>query len=136
LLIGISHQHVLSYISFYIYANNVSGAKKGIYRYRLNTHSLYPINEHFDTSKFLQYGNFDFDNFNFLVMYEYDINKNYLKYGGLSLLNVFCGSRNYFRYACHRILLQVLLPRATFDTVCRILRQSWERMTGLQIQSQ
>ena len=50
---------------------------------------MYPINEHFDTSKFLQYGNFDFDNFNFLVMYEYDINKNYLKYGGLSLLNVF-----------------------------------------------
>ena len=50
---------------------------------------MYPINEHFDTSKFLQYGNFDFDNFNFLVMYEYDINKTYLKYGELSLLNVF-----------------------------------------------
>lgn len=76
-------------VQVYIYANNVSGVKKGIYRYQLNTHSLYPINEHFDTSKFLQYGNFDFDNFNFLVMYEYDINKTYLKYGELSLLNVF-----------------------------------------------
>lgn len=43
-------------VQVYIYANNVIGVKKGIYRYQLSTHSLYPINEHFDTSKFLQYG--------------------------------------------------------------------------------
>lgn len=73
-------------ISIYLYINNVAGLKRGIYRYQVATHSLYPIKKEFNVSKFLQFGNFDFENYSFLVLYEYDFNKNYLKYGELSLL--------------------------------------------------
>lgn len=76
-------------IQIYIFVNNVSGLKKGVYRYQVSSHSLYPISGEFDASKFLGYGNFDFENFSFLVIYEYDVNKTYMKYGELSLLTVF-----------------------------------------------
>jgi len=73
-------------VNVFVYVNNVAGISKGLYRYQTGSHSLYPGKNSFDTHKFLQYGNFDFDNFSFLVLYEYDFNKNYLKYGELSLL--------------------------------------------------
>lgn len=73
-------------INVYFYINNVASIPKGLFRYQVGSHSLYPVRDSFDAHKFLQYGNFDFDNFSFLVLYEYDFNKNYLKYGELSLL--------------------------------------------------
>ncbi len=73
-------------IDVYILANNISAVKKGIYKYQPYSHSLYPLGDRMDVKVLLQYGDFDFDSYSFVVLYEYDLNKNYLKYGELSLL--------------------------------------------------
>lgn len=73
-------------INIYLLINNVKNIKKGLYRYQPYSHSLYPVTEKMNIVKLLQYGNFDFENYSFAVLYEYDINRNYLKYGELSLL--------------------------------------------------
>lgn len=73
-------------ISIYVLVNNVSKIKKGIYKYQPYSHSLYHVENEMDIEKLLQYGNFDFNDYSFCVLYEYDLNRNYLKYGELSLL--------------------------------------------------
>jgi len=70
----------------YILINNVAKIKPGVYRYQPYSHSLYPITDDLNIRQLLQYGDFDFDDYSFAVMYEYDLNRNYLKYGELSLL--------------------------------------------------
>lgn len=70
----------------YLLINNVSGIKKGLYKYQPYSHSLYPVKKEMNIEELFQYGNFDFDNYSFCVLYEYDLNRNYLKYGELSLL--------------------------------------------------
>lgn len=76
-------------IAVYILVNKVAGVKAGVYRYQPYSHSLLSINNQIEVEKFLQYGSFDFENYSFCVLYEYDINKNYVKYGELALLTSF-----------------------------------------------
>lgn len=77
-------------LQVFLYANNVDSVKKGLYRYQSASHSVYPLERGFSASNFLEgSGNFDLENFSLLVIYEYDVNKNYLKYGELSLLLTF-----------------------------------------------
>lgn len=74
-------------ISVYVLVNNVEGLKKGIYKYQPFSHSLYYVNNSMDIRELLQHGSFDFDNYSFCVLYENDINRTYVKYGELFLLN-------------------------------------------------
>lgn len=77
-------------LQIFLYVNNVNSIENGLYRYQPSSHSLYPIRRDFDVSRFLNNDkNFDLKNFSLLVIYEYDVNKNYLKYGELSLLLTF-----------------------------------------------
>ena len=76
-------------VDVYININRVDGIPSGLYKYQLYSHTLRPTNSNFHIEEFLQYGNFDFENYSFLILFEYDLNKNYLKYGELSLLNTF-----------------------------------------------
>lgn len=73
-------------ISVYLIINKVEGVKKGLYKYQPFSHSLLYINNDMDIHKLLQYGSFDFENYSFCTLYEYDINRTYTKYGELSLL--------------------------------------------------
>lgn len=72
-------------IDVYILVNNVNSLKKGVYKYQPYSHSLYPIRSNLEIEKLLEYGAFDFNNYSFCVLYEYDMDKNYMKYGELSL---------------------------------------------------
>ena len=77
-------------LQIFLYINNVSSVENGLYRYQVSSHSIYPVRKDFDVSRFLNNDrNFDLANFSLLVIYEYDINRNYLKYGELSLLLTF-----------------------------------------------
>ena len=74
-------------LQIFLYVNNVSPIENGLYRYQVSSHSIYPVRKDFDVSRFLNNDkSFDLKNFSLLVIYEYDVNKNYLKYGELSLL--------------------------------------------------
>ncbi|EOL43458.1 SagB family peptide dehydrogenase [Enterococcus caccae] len=75
-------------IDVYLYVNHVSGISKGIYKYQPYSHSLYPLNiEKIDSKNFFVGENIDIVNMNFCVFFEYSINKNFVKYGELALLN-------------------------------------------------
>lgn len=75
-------------VDIYIYSNNVSGLTKGLYKYQPYSHSIYPINlEDMNENAFFIGDSIDVGNMNFCVFFEYSINKNYIKYGELSLLN-------------------------------------------------
>ena len=74
-------------VDLYILTNNIENLGNMLYRYQSHSHTLYPVVNDFDIDNFLISSNFDMDNYSFLTLYEYDINKNYLKYGELSLLN-------------------------------------------------
>ncbi|MEG7645991.1 SagB family peptide dehydrogenase, partial [Enterococcus faecium] len=75
-------------IDIYLYINNVSGISKGIYKYQPYSHSLYPLDiENVDSTHFFVGDNIDVINMNFCVFFEYSVNKNFVKYGELSLLN-------------------------------------------------
>ncbi|EKP7339255.1 SagB family peptide dehydrogenase [Listeria monocytogenes] len=75
-------------IDIYLYINNVSGISKGIYKYQPYSHSLYPLDiENVDSTYFFVGDNIDIVNMNFCVFFEYSANKNFVKYGELSLLN-------------------------------------------------
>lgn len=73
-------------INIYILINNVKNINKKLYRYQPYSHSLYPVTDDMEIDKLLEFGSFDFEDFSFAVLYGYDINRNYLKYGELSLL--------------------------------------------------
>lgn len=73
-------------IDTYLLINNVSGIKQGIYKYQPVSHTLRFLSDDFDMEKLYPYGNFDLKNYSFCVLYEYDINRNYVKYGELSLM--------------------------------------------------
>ncbi len=81
-------------INIILQVNNVSGIKPGLYRYQPYSHTLYPYQKCLDIRKFLQYGSFDFDDYSFIVLLEYDLNRNYLKYGELSLLTTMIEAGN------------------------------------------
>ncbi|MBC1480945.1 SagB/ThcOx family dehydrogenase [Listeria seeligeri] len=92
-------------IDIYIYVNNVSGISKGIYKYQPYSNSLYPLNiDKVDAKSFFIGDNIDTQNMNFCVFFEYSINRNYVKYGELSLLNTFVelgGMSHNFDLVCH-----------------------------------
>lgn len=73
-------------IDIYVLVNKVHSIESSLYKYQPYSHTLYPQKCDFHIERFLEYGNFDYDNYSFLILYKYDINKSYLKYGELSLL--------------------------------------------------
>ncbi len=73
-------------IEIYVLINKVNGIQLGLYKYQPHSHTLYPVKCDFNIETFLEHSNFDYQNYSFLVLYKFDINKSYLKYGELSLL--------------------------------------------------
>ena len=73
-------------IDIYLVINRVDGLDKGIYKYQPISHTLRYISKEFEMKKLFPYGSFDLENFSFCVLYEYDINRNYVKYGELALM--------------------------------------------------
>lgn len=76
-------------VDVYLLINNVTGINPGIYKYQPISHSLKPVSDDFDIEKLYPYGNFDLENYAFCALYEYDVNRNYVKYGELSLMVTF-----------------------------------------------
>lgn len=76
-------------LEIYIVVNNVGYLDKGIYKYQPYSHSIFKVDSKIQIEKLLEYGSFDFKNYSFCVLYQYDVNKNYLKYGELSLFITF-----------------------------------------------
>ena len=75
-------------IDIYLYIKNVSDVSEGMYRYQPYSHTLYPLDiENINSSSFFVGESIDTDNMNFCVFFEYSLNKNFVKYGELSLLN-------------------------------------------------
>lgn len=70
----------------FLYVKNAQSVTEGLYAYQPASHSLYPTGRNFSPSQFLLGSGFDLENFSLLAIYEYEVNKNYLKYGELSLL--------------------------------------------------
>ncbi len=106
-------------VNIYFLINNVDKIKKGLYRYQPYSHSLYAINRELKIEKLLQYGNFDFDDYSFCVLYEYDLNRNYLKYGELSLLTT---------------LVEVGIISHSFELMCTALDYSACEIAGFDKQ--
>lgn len=74
----------------YIFVNNIEGIKKGIYKYQPFTHSLRSISDNdVELDDFLenQAKAIKYNNINFAVIYVYEVNKNYVKYGETSLIH-------------------------------------------------
>ncbi|EHT9950006.1 listeriolysin S biosynthesis peptide dehydrogenase LlsB, partial [Listeria monocytogenes] len=94
-------------IDVFLYINNISGIAKGIYKYQPYTHSLHPLDvDKIDVESFFVGDNIDTSNMNFCVFFGYSINKNYVKYGELSLLNTFVelgGISHNFDLVCHSV---------------------------------
>ncbi|EAC4116121.1 TPA: listeriolysin S biosynthesis peptide dehydrogenase LlsB, partial [Listeria monocytogenes] len=71
------------------------------------THSLHPLDvDKIDVESFFVGDNIDTSNMNFCVFFGYSINKNYVKYGELSLLNTFVelgGISHNFDLVCHSV---------------------------------
>ncbi|MBU5487319.1 SagB family peptide dehydrogenase [Clostridium sp. MSJ-8] len=103
----------------YFLINKVKGIKKGLYRYQPYTHSLYPIDGDMKIEQLLQYGNFDFDDYCFCVLYEYDFDRNYLKYGELSLLTT---------------LVEIGIMSHNFEIMCTALDYSACQIAGFDKQ--
>lgn len=76
-------------VDVYLLINNVTGINPGMYKYQPISHSLKPVSDDFDIEKLYPYGNFDLENYAFCALYEYDVNRNYVKYGELSLMVTF-----------------------------------------------
>ncbi|GHU35518.1 hypothetical protein FACS1894193_08640 [Bacilli bacterium] len=75
-------------IDIYLYVNRVAKIPEGVYRYQPYSHSLYPVkSQEIDLESFFVGYNIDVTNMNFCVFYEYSLNRNFVKYGELSLLN-------------------------------------------------
>lgn len=73
-------------IDIYLIINRVDGLNPGIYKYQPISHTLRFISKEFEIENLFPYGSFDFENYSFCVLYEYDANRNYVKYGELSLM--------------------------------------------------
>lgn len=77
-------------IKQYLYINNVEGLEKGVYKYQPFSHSLRRMESNDlklddfleNQSKVIKY-----NNINFGVIYVYEVNKNYVKYGEISLIH-------------------------------------------------
>jgi len=69
--------------------NNISKISPGVYKYQPHTHSIYPLNADIKAERLFEHGSFDFNNYSFAVLYKYDLNRNYIKYGELSLAITF-----------------------------------------------
>lgn len=86
-------------IDIIIYCNKISTISNGFYKYQPYTHSLLKMNvSQYDINQFMN-TSMDIQNCNFILFFEYTVNKSYLKYGELSLLNalieVGCMSENF-----------------------------------------
>ena len=78
-------------IRTYIFINKVKGINEGIYKYQPITHSLRLIEQdHIELHEFLEnQASIDYHNINFAVLFVYEVNKSYMKYGELSLAHAF-----------------------------------------------
>ncbi|WAA12658.1 SagB family peptide dehydrogenase [Fervidibacillus halotolerans] len=73
-------------ISVFVYIHNVEYMKNGVYLYQPYSHSLLLKTTHFTGKEFLADNVLDTQNCNIILLFHYEINRNYLKYGELSLL--------------------------------------------------
>ncbi len=73
-------------IDVYLMINQVKQLKKGLYKYQPYSHSLFQMHADMDLGILFATGHFDLENCSFVVLYEYSVNRNYTKYGELSLL--------------------------------------------------
>ena len=77
-------------ISVYLYINNVEGLSNGFYKYQPGSHTLAPVDtDTINTAEFFAGSGMDMLNSCLSLFFRYDINRNYVKYGELSLLNSF-----------------------------------------------
>ncbi|AWP35610.1 MULTISPECIES: SagB family peptide dehydrogenase [Heyndrickxia] len=76
-------------INVYIYCNYVDTIYPGFYKYQPYSNSLYPLDiNRVEKTNFFIDNMIDIENMNLALFFEYTIDKTYLKYGELSLLNV------------------------------------------------
>jgi len=91
-------------IDVYLYVNHVSGISQGMYKYQPYSHSLYPcVIDDVHPKTFFIDELIDIENMNFCAFFQYSINKNYVKYGELSLFNTLVelgGMSHNFDLAC------------------------------------
>ena len=66
----------------------VAGIGRGIYRYQPYSHTLLPIGDDVDITGLLEGDGFDLHHAGGVILYQYDLDRTYLKYGELSLLNI------------------------------------------------
>jgi len=73
-------------VSVFVYIHNVEYMKNGVYLYQPYSHSLLLTTDHFSAEAFLSDNVLDTQNCNLILLFRYEINRNYLKYGELALL--------------------------------------------------
>lgn len=73
-------------ISVFLYINNVEYMKNGVYLYQPYSHSLLLKTAYFNAKEFLADNVLDTQNCNIILLFHFEMNRNYLKYGELSLL--------------------------------------------------
>ncbi|WP_217587145.1 SagB family peptide dehydrogenase [Lentibacillus saliphilus] len=76
-------------ITVYCAINDIEGLDNGIYAYRPYTHTLELIQSEYDLDLLYENAPIDTQRSNLSLLFNYDVNRNYLKYGELGLLLAF-----------------------------------------------
>lgn len=76
-------------ISVYCVVNAIEGLRNGIYLYRPYTHALKKITYTGNLEELYQNAPIDTQNANMSLLFSYELNRNYLKYGELGMLLAF-----------------------------------------------
>lgn len=76
-------------ISVYCVVNTIEGLRNGIYLYRPFTHTLKEITRDSNLDELYENAPIDTQNSNVSLLFSYELNRNYLKYGELGMLLAF-----------------------------------------------
>lgn len=75
-------------VSIVLYINRVRGIKKGFYRYQPYSHSLLMLKEEESVYSIFSDNVIDINSSNIICFFQADIDRAYIKYGELSLVNI------------------------------------------------
>ncbi len=75
-------------VNIIIHINKVRGIKNGLYKYQPFSHTLLKLNDTKEITKVFESNVIDIHSSNFVCFFQADIDRAYIKYGELSLLNI------------------------------------------------
>ncbi len=76
-------------VEIYLYIRSVENIKNGLYLYQPYSNSILKKNNELELDKILENNVIDYKNLNVAILFKVDMNRAYIKYGELSLLNIF-----------------------------------------------